>query len=142
MAREAHLLLLVGDDHPPDAGVAGRHDASEADVAAGQGLQLERDVLEDVRDVRPLLQPLDEPPGVRRASIRARWSVGRRLDQALGESREIGGRYGVERAERNVAGDDGRETPEVGTAKRADARDPELLGPRNGIDAEDARTCC
>ena len=54
------VFLLVRDDHPPHVGVAGWHDSTEADVAAGERLQLERDVLEDVREVGAFLQALDE----------------------------------------------------------------------------------
>jgi hypothetical protein len=68
-ALEADLLLLVGDDHPPHAGVSRLHDTAEGDVASGEGLELERDVLEDVREVGTLLEALDEPahaaPGAR-----------------------------------------------------------------------------
>ena len=53
-ALEPDLFLLVGDDHPPSIRISGWDDASEADIAACQRLQLERDVLEDVRKVRSL----------------------------------------------------------------------------------------
>ena len=65
-ALQADVFFVVGDDDPPDAGVAGRDDASESDVAAGEVLQLERDVLEDVRNVRALLEPFDESARARR----------------------------------------------------------------------------
>ena len=54
-ALDADRFLLVRDDHPPHPFVSRRHDATEADVAAGERLQLERDVLEHVREPRALL---------------------------------------------------------------------------------------
>jgi hypothetical protein len=62
-ALDADLLFLVRDDHPPYPLVARGDDAPEADVAAGQRLQLQRDVLQHVRQVRPLVQALDESAG-------------------------------------------------------------------------------
>jgi hypothetical protein len=58
-ALEAHLLLAVLDDHPPGLLVAARHHAAEVHVGAGQRLELERDVLKDMRQARAALEPLD-----------------------------------------------------------------------------------
>jgi hypothetical protein len=60
-AVDANLFLVVGDDHPPRARIARLHNAPEAHVAAGERLQLESNVLEDVREVRALDQSIDEP---------------------------------------------------------------------------------
>ena len=63
------LLFLVGDDQPPHALVAGRNHAPEGDVVADERLQLERDVLQHVREVRPFVEPLDESAGLPRVHV-------------------------------------------------------------------------
>jgi hypothetical protein len=65
--------------------VAHRPGAAEAELVAGQALQLDRHVLDDMRHVRAVAQPLDEaarPP--RRAAV-----LDQRRDrrqQAIGEA--------------------------------------------------------
>lgn len=80
------LLLLVLDDHPPGALVAARHHAAEVHVAAGERLELERHVLEDVGQVRAALQPLDEAARAAGAA-RVLAERGHRGEQAVGETR-------------------------------------------------------
>ena len=95
-------------------------------------LQLERDVLEDVRDVRPFLQPLDESA---RPSARALVQVERRHRARSGGRLKCGISAEVsflERAEPHIARDDRREAPVIRTAKRPDARDFELGSGRGG----------
>ena len=60
-AFDADFLFVVRDDHPPGPFVARLNHAPEAHVAAGERLQLECDVLEDVRQVCPFIQPVHEP---------------------------------------------------------------------------------
>jgi hypothetical protein len=118
---EAELLLLVRDDHPPHALVPRRHDAPEVHVAPRQRLQLERDVLEHVRQVRPLAQPLDEAS---RHAPRARMLVQRRhrLQQPVDEARNLGGAHLLERPQPHVARDHRRQPPVVGAAQRTQPR--------------------
>ena len=66
------------------------------------------------------------PPGCPRVHLCAS-SDGSAPDQPLGESGDVGRRDFFERAQPDVAGDDGREAPVVGAAKRADARDAQLI---------------
>ncbi len=121
------LLLLVRDDHPPHAGVARLDDPAKAHVGADEGLELERDVLEDVGQVRSFDEALDEAA---RRTARAGMLMQRREQarQALDEARNVGRGDRIEVAERDVAGDDGREAPVVGPAQRAKARDAQILG--------------
>ena len=85
-ALDADGFLLVGHDDPPHPFVARRHDAAEAHVAPRERLQLERHVLEHVRQPRAFLQSFDESA---RTSPTARMLAQRRQrgEQALGESR-------------------------------------------------------
>jgi len=133
-ALEADVFLVIRDDDPPDAGVARRDHASKSHVAAGEILQLERNVLEDVGDVGAAAESLDEAA---RRTERA-W-VGRErrhgIEQAVVEAGRVDGRYGLERTEPDVARDDRREAPVVRTAKRADSRYAQLIG----VDDEDRR---
>src|SRR5437773_8407564 len=48
------------DDDPPHPFIPRRHDASETHVAPGERLELERNVLDDVRPVRSLAHSIDE----------------------------------------------------------------------------------
>ena len=125
-ALDADRLFLVGDDHPPHPLVAGRHDATEADVAPGESLQLERDVLEHVRQVCPLVQPLDEPAR-RAAAARMLAQRRERREEAIVEPDELRRRQLLERAESDVAGDHRREPPVVRTAERTDAGDAQIV---------------
>ena len=124
-ALDADALLLVGDDHPPHSFVPRRHDAPEADVAPGERLQLERDVLEHVRKPRPLLEPLDEPAGASPAA-RMLAQCRQRAEQAFGEGRQIGRRQLLQCAEPHVAGDHRREAPVVRSAQRTHASDAQF----------------
>jgi hypothetical protein len=87
---QADLLLVVRDDHPPHALVARRHHAAEAHVAPRDRLQLERDVLQDVRQVRAVPQPLDEAAG-RAARARMLVERGQRLDEPVREPGHLAG---------------------------------------------------
>ena len=68
---EADGLFLVLEDAVVLAVLARRPGLAVADVRAGQVLELERDVLGDVADPRPLAQPADEARRGGRASRRA-----------------------------------------------------------------------
>src|SRR3954468_3509302 len=109
---EADFLLLVFDDHPPHARVAGGHDTPKADVASGERLRLEPNVLQDVRQVRPLRQPAGKPTGF---AARARMLPKRRhvRKQSLAETWYPVGRNVVQLAESDVARDHWGKAPVV-----------------------------
>ena len=79
-----------------------------------------------MRDVSAAAEPLDEAAG---RAERAGMAGERRqcVEQAVVEPGRVDGAYGLERTEPDVARDDRCKAPVVGTAKRADSRDPQLV---------------
>src|SRR5207237_6147181 len=80
----------------------GNH-AAETDVTAGQRLQLERDMLQNVRDVGSFFQPFEEPARLLSGAVML-GERRNRLRQSLVESRYVGRADLLERAQLNVAG--------------------------------------
>ena len=116
---QSDFFLLVGDDHPPSIGISRRNDAPEADVSPGERLQLERDVLEDMREVGSFPQPLQKSTRLLPRAVML--GEGRHaFGQPLVESRNIGGADLFEGAQLNVAGNYRGETPIIRTSEGAD----------------------
>jgi hypothetical protein len=130
-ALQAHRLLLVRDDQPPDARISRRDHPAEADLRAGERLQLQRDVLQDVREVSAFFQSLHEAAAL---TAGARVLVERRqqLDQPLAEPGNVDRADVFQRAQREIARDHGCESPEVGTSHRTEALDANLGGIHGG----------
>src|SRR6185369_5427365 len=120
-------FLVVRNDHPPDTFVARRDDAPEGDVATREGLQLERNVLEDVGEVRAIAQSLDEAAD---AAAAARMLVQRRqgFEQAIGEVRQIGRGHVLQSAESDITSNYWSQAPVIGAAERSNARHADLVG--------------
>jgi len=89
-------------------------------------LQLQRYVLEDVREMSALAQPLEKS-----ARLMSRTVMLRERRQCFGkglvESRDVDRADVLETAELDVAGDDRRKAPLVGAAQCADSRNLQLL---------------
>ena len=68
-AGEADRLLLVLEDDPVDPLLRGHAGPAVADRRAGQALQFQRDVLEDMGRVGPLVEPDEEPAPVPLAAL-------------------------------------------------------------------------
>ena len=119
---EPDRLLAVLVDAVVLAGRAGRPRLAVADVGPGQVLELERDVLGDVADPRPLAQPGDEAaaPAERAGVVLERRQ---QRDQRVGEVREQVGRVLLEDAEVDQQPDDRLARPVVGTAQDARLED-------------------
>jgi hypothetical protein len=88
-----------------------------------------------VRDVRPLVEALDETA---RSAARALVLVQRwhECEEAMVEVGKVDRRAVFQIAQRNVAGDDRREAPIVGTAQGAYSRYAKIIGPRCRLQAE------
>lgn len=63
------FFFLVGDDDRVDAALARAARAAIAHVEAHAALQLEGEVLHDMRQVRAAAEPLDEPAGSAEAAL-------------------------------------------------------------------------
>src|SRR5690348_11220174 len=87
---DAERFLLVFDDDPPDALVTRRHHPAKVDRASGKGLQLQRDVLQDVRPAGTFLQALDEAARVA-AGARMFLQRGERRLEAFSKTMQLGG---------------------------------------------------
>jgi len=83
-------------------------------------------MLEDVRDVRSFLEPLDEPTWVPARAL-VELQARNCLDQTVVETGDLVGCDFFQCTEPHVAGNNGCQTPIVGAAKRADARYFELV---------------
>ena len=105
-------LLAVLEDAVVLADLAGAAGLAVADVRAGEVLELERDVLGDVADPRPLAEPGDEPAAAaERAGVVLEGRQQR--DQRVGEVRQQVGRVRLEHAQVDQQADDRLARPVV-----------------------------
>ena len=134
---EPDRLLAVLVDAVVLAGRPGRPRLAMTDVGPGQVLELERDVLGDVADPRPLAQAGDEAAA---ATERAGMVLERRQqrDERVGEVREQVRWVLLEDAEVDQQPDDGLACPVVGTAQ--DARLEDAQGRRAAQTSAPRRT--
>src|SRR5688500_16532431 len=117
-ALDADILLFIRDDHPPDARITRLHDPAEGDIAAGECLELEGDMLEDVRDVGAAFEPGDETARISPGT--GMLLEGREIpEESLVEARHVRGGNGLQITEPNVGGDHRSQTPVVRAAKSA-----------------------
>jgi len=118
-ALQPDFFFLVRDDHPPGVRIARSHDPSEADVTAGERLQLERYVLEDVWEMRSFSQPLQKStrflPGT--VVLGQCWQ---RMGQTFTKSGDVCGANLLEAPELHVTGNDRSEAPVIRAPQRAD----------------------
>ena len=115
-------LLAVLVDAVVLAVLAGGPGLAVADVGAGEVLELERDVLGDVADPRPVAQPRDEPAApAERAGVVLEGRHER--DERVGEAGELVGRVVLEDAEVDEQADDRFARPVVRAAQDARLED-------------------